>query len=66
MRKFPGKYERQLLDDVVKKSDEYYEIEAKASLLWIVGEYAEKIKSSQKIIEGYCNDFLQEPDQVKL
>ena len=46
MRKFPGKYERQLLDDVVKKADEFYEVEAKASLLWIVGEYAEKIKSS--------------------
>lgn len=66
MRKFPGKYERQLLDDVVKKAGEFYEVDAKASLLWIVGEYAEKIKTSQKIIEGYANDFLQEPDQVKL
>lgn len=51
---------------MVKKASEFYEIDAKASLLWIVGEYAEKIKTSKKIIEGYANDFLQEPDPVKL
>lgn len=45
LRKFPGKYES-IIDDLVKKVDEYYEVDAKASIAWIVGEYAEKIKTS--------------------
>jgi hypothetical protein len=51
MRKFPGKYEKLLLDDLIKKSEEYYEIDAKSSLLWIVGEYAHKIKNATKIVQ---------------
>ena len=65
LRKFPGKYEA-IVEDLVKKVDEYYEVEAKASIMWIVGEYAEKIKTSQKIIEDYAGQFLEEPDPVKL
>jgi len=45
LRKFPGKYEA-MIDDLVTKVDEYYEVEAKASIAWIVGEFAEKIKTS--------------------
>jgi hypothetical protein len=45
LRKFPDKYQN-IIDDLVKKSDEFYEIEAKSSILWIVGEYAENIKSA--------------------
>lgn len=65
LRKFPGKYEA-MIDDLVKKVDEYYEVEAKASIAWIVGEFAEKIKTSQKIIEDFAGQFLEEPDPVKL
>ena len=67
LRKFPGKYEKLLVDDVLKKASEFYEVEAKASLLWIAGEYADqKTKVCKKIIQQYAEDFLQEPDPVKL
>jgi hypothetical protein len=51
---------------LTKKIDEYYESDAKAAILWIVGEYAEKITDSEKIIENFSNTFLEDPDAVKL
>jgi vesicle coat complex subunit len=52
LRKYPGKYEN-LIKDLAKKNNEYFEVEAKASIIWIVGEYAEKIENSLEIIQGY-------------
>ena len=45
LRKYPDKYDN-IVEDLVKKVDEFYEIDAKAAILWVVGEYAEKIKTS--------------------
>jgi AP-1 complex subunit beta-1 len=45
---------------------EYYEPDSKAAIIWIVGEYAEKINESDKIINGFTDGFLEEPDKVKL
>lgn len=64
-RKFPNKYES-LIKDLCSKLLEYYEPEAKASIIWIVGEYAEKIEDSEKIIDGFADSFLEDPDKVKL
>lgn len=64
-RKFPNKFEP-LIKDLCKKNDDYFETEAKSAIIWIVGEYAEKIADSVKIIEGYQATFLEEPDAVKL
>ena len=52
LRKFPNKYQR-LIQELVKKVDEYYETEARASLIWIVGEYAEIIDKSEKIVKKF-------------
>jgi len=43
---------------------EYYEPEAKAAAIWVLGEYAEKIEGAEKLISGF--EFLEEPDNVKL
>lgn len=64
-RKFPNKYEG-LIKELTKKIDEYYEVDAKAAIIWIVGEYAEKIDGSEKIIENFSKQFLEDPDSVKL
>lgn len=42
LRKFPDKYTG-LITDLVKKADEFTEVEAKSAFIWIVGEYAERI-----------------------
>lgn len=64
-RKFPNKYEA-LIKDLVTRLPEYYEPEAKAAAVWIVGEYAEKIEGSERLIEGLAEGFLEDPDKVKL
>lgn len=48
-RKFPNKFEN-LIKDLTAKIEEYYEVEAKAAIIWIVGEYAEKIDNAAQII----------------
>lgn len=64
-RKFPNKYEA-LIKDLCAKLQEYYEPEAKAAIIWVIGEYAEKITDSEKIIDNFADGFLEEPDRVKL
>jgi len=64
-RKFPNKYDN-LIKDLVKKVDEYFEVEAKSAIIWVVGEYAERVPEALKIIEGFQAGFLEEPDAVKL
>lgn len=64
-RKFPNKYES-LIKDLCAKLTEYYEPEAKAAIIWIVGEYAEKITDAEKIVDNFADSFLEEPDRVKL
>ena len=55
-----------MIKDLTSKVDEYYEVDAKAAIIWIIGEYAEKIKDSEKLIEKFSQNFLEDPDQVKL
>jgi vesicle coat complex subunit len=48
------------------KLDEFYEPESKAAIIWIIGEYAEKIDDAEKLIDRFCDSFLEDPDRVKL
>jgi hypothetical protein len=45
---------------------EYYEPDSKAAIIWIVGEYAEKINDAEKLINEFADSFLEDPDKVKL
>ena len=64
-RKFPNKYEA-LIKDLCAKLEEFYEPESKAAIIWIVGEYAEKIDDAEKLIDRFADSFLEDPDKVKL
>lgn len=65
-RRFPNKYEK-LVKDLVEKVAEYTEPDSRASIAWIIGEYADKITGSNKIFETYfIESFLEEADNVKL
>ncbi len=55
-----------MIKDLCAKTLEYYEPEAKASIIWILGEYAEKINESEKVIDSFADSFLEDPDKVKL
>lgn len=64
-RKFPNKYES-LIKDLVEKLETYNEPDSKASIVWIVGEYAEKINNSEVLIDQFIESFLEDNDKVKL
>lgn len=48
-RRFPNKYEK-IIGDIVTKNEMYVEPEPKAAFVWILGEYAEKIKQVEKLL----------------
>lgn len=44
--------------------DELDEPEAKASLIWIIGEYAEKIDNADELLSTFVETFTEESHQV--
>jgi len=59
------KYEK-LISFLVDKLEHYTEPDSKSAIYWIIGEYADKIENSEKLIESFAETFLDEPDSVKL
>ncbi|CAF4279571.1 unnamed protein product, partial [Rotaria magnacalcarata] len=46
--------------------DSLDEPEARASMIWIVGEYAERIDNADELLEGFLDGFKDENTQVQL
>lgn len=61
-RKYPG-YEG-IIPDLCKCIEELDEPSARGSLIWIVGEYAEKISNAGDILTGFVDGFMEEFTQV--
>ena len=53
-----------MIKDFVAKKEEFYEIDSKASIIWIIGEYAEKIPEAETIIDSFIDSFLEDPVKV--
>lgn len=64
-RKYPGKYER-IIGTLCENLDTLDEPEAKASMIWILGQYAERIKNADELLEVFVDSFLDEPPVVQL
>lgn len=62
-RKYPG-YEG-IIPDLCKCIEELDEPSARGSLIWIVGEYAEKISNAGDILAGFVDGFMEEFTQVR-
>ena len=43
-----------------------YLLAAKASMIWIIGEYAERIDNADELLESFLESFPEEPPQVQL
>jgi AP-1 complex subunit beta-1 len=63
-RKYPG-YEG-IIPKLCKCIDELDEPNARGSLIWIVGEYAEKISNAGDILSGFVDGFNEEFSQTQL
>ncbi|GIZ48758.1 hypothetical protein CKM354_001180800 [Cercospora kikuchii] len=63
-RKYPG-YEG-IIPTLCQCIDDLDDPKARGSLIWIVGEYAEKISNAGDILEGFVDDFNEEFTQTQL
>ncbi|KAF6789093.1 AP-2 complex subunit beta [Colletotrichum musicola] len=63
LRKYPG-YEG-VIPTLCQHIDELDEPTARGSLIWIVGEYAEKINNADEILESFVDGFMEEFTQMK-
>ncbi|KAK4050011.1 beta-adaptin [Microbotryomycetes sp. JL201] len=64
-RKYPQRYEG-IIPTLCASLDSLDEPEAKASLIWILGEYADKIDNADELIGSFLETYTEEPIQVQL
>lgn len=64
-RKYPQRYEG-IIPTLCASLEELDEPEAKASLIWILGEYADKIDNADELIGTFLDNYAEEPIQVQL
>ncbi|OAD71564.1 hypothetical protein PHYBLDRAFT_134596 [Phycomyces blakesleeanus NRRL 1555(-)] len=64
-RKYPHRYEG-IIPTLCENLDALDEPEAKASLTWIIGEYAERIDNADDLINTFLENFKEENAQVQL
>lgn len=64
-RKYPNKYES-IIATLCENLDTLDEPEARASMIWIIGEYAERIDNADELLESFLEGFQDENSQVQL
>ncbi|TRM60093.1 adaptin N terminal region-domain-containing protein [Schizophyllum amplum] len=64
-RKYPSTYEG-VIPTLCANLDELDEPEAKASLIWIIGEYASKIDNADELLGIFVDSFTEESYAVQL
>ncbi|KAK9884298.1 hypothetical protein WA026_005250 [Henosepilachna vigintioctopunctata] len=64
-RKYPNKYES-IISTLCENLDTLDEPEARASMVWIIGEYAERIDNADELLDSFLEGFPDENAQVQL
>ncbi|KAF9600213.1 hypothetical protein IFM89_005037 [Coptis chinensis] len=64
-RRYPNTYES-IIATLCESLDTLDEPEAKASMIWIIGEYAERIDNADELLESFLETFPEEPASVQL
>ncbi|CAN6620443.1 AP-2 complex subunit beta [Trichomonascus vanleenenianus] len=64
-RRYPNRYES-VISVLCDNMDSLDEPEAKASMIWIIGHYADRIANSHNLLEDFLANFLDEPSEVQL
>merc|ERR1719494_926864 len=64
-RKYPNKYES-IIATLCENLDTLDEPEARASMIWIIGEYAERIDNADELLMTFLDGFSDENTQVQL
>ncbi|KAJ3216080.1 hypothetical protein HDU67_009960 [Dinochytrium kinnereticum] len=64
-RKYPNRYEG-IIPALCENLESLDEPEAKSSLIWIIGEYAERIENADELLDFFIDNFKDENSQVQL
>ncbi|RUS21377.1 hypothetical protein BC937DRAFT_92866 [Endogone sp. FLAS-F59071] len=64
-RKYPNQYET-IIGTLCENLDNLDEPEAKAAMIWIIGQYADRIENSDELLDDFLYTFLEEPVEVQL
>lgn len=64
-RKYPNRYEG-IIATLCENLEDLDEPEAKASMVWIIGEYAERIDNADELLEIFLETFADETAAVQL
>jgi len=64
-RRYPNKYES-VIATLCENLETLDEPEAKASMIWIIGEYAERIDNADELLETFLESFEEEDPSVQL
>ncbi|KAG7092420.1 hypothetical protein E1B28_008776 [Marasmius oreades] len=64
-RRYPGKYEG-IIPTLCENLDALDEPEAKASMIWIIGQFANIIDNADELLDVLCFSFLDETVEVQL
>jgi vesicle coat complex subunit len=64
-RKYPNEYES-VIAVLCDNLDSLDEPEAKAAMIWIIGEYAHRIENADKLLDDFLYSFADETAEVQL
>ncbi|KAF8253050.1 Adaptor protein complex beta subunit [Wilcoxina mikolae CBS 423.85] len=64
-RKYPNQYES-IISTLCENLDSLDEPEAKAAMIWVIGQYADRIENSDVLLEDFLFAFQDEPVEVQL
>jgi vesicle coat complex subunit len=64
-RRYPSTYEG-VIPTLCANLEELDEPEAKASLIWIIGEYANKIENADELLSLFIDTFIEESYSVRI
>jgi vesicle coat complex subunit len=64
-RKYPDQYES-IIGTLCEHLDSLDEPEAKAAMVWVIGQYADRIENSDVLLEDFLYNFAEEPVEVQL
>jgi hypothetical protein len=64
-RRYPNQYER-IIAVLCENLDALDTAEAKAAMIWIIGQYADRIENSEELLEDFLASFLDEAVEVRV
>lgn len=63
-RRYPNQYES-IIGTLCENLDVLDEPEAKAAMIWIIGQYSDRIENSDELLDDFSFTFREEPAEVR-